>query len=79
MKRFNSKSFILVLLLYGLTCMNGYAQGGGTDNDGDIGTLDYDAGAPIDDYILPMAVVGVVLTFYYMRKRQKIANTDNSN
>lgn len=45
------------------------------DGEGDPGLPGEDPGAPtapIDDWILPMFIIGVLIVFYYYKKHEKV-------
>ena len=77
---------IIVFCLINLSNLNGFAQLGISDNfaknsaqttpgdntaDGNLEELD---NLPIDDYLLPMLLIGIHLGFRLLKKNQKLRN-----
>jgi hypothetical protein len=61
---------IIVFCLITLSSLNSFAQPGVEDTI--TGNLEGTDTAPINDYIIPMIVLGIALSFY-MFKKKKIA------
>ena len=63
----NNIKKIIVFCLITLSSLNSYAQLPGSQNDtSNLETTD----VPINDYIIPMIVLGVVLSFYLIKKKK---------
>ena len=63
----NNIKKIIVFCLITLSSLNSYAQLPGSQNDtSNLETTD----APINDYIIPMIVLGIVLSFYLIKKKK---------
>ena len=66
-KAINTVVFCLILL----SSLNGIAQGGpGTEDSGTTGNLETtDPATPINDYIIPMLLLGAVLGFSLLKRK----------
>ncbi len=63
----NNIKKIIVFCLITLSSLNSFAQLPGSQNDtSNLETTD----APINDYIIPMIVLGIVLSFYLIKKKK---------
>jgi hypothetical protein len=70
----NNALKIIVFCLITLSSLNSIAQPGVEDNSGTTGNLEgIDNTAPINDYIIPMLVIGVLLSFSLLRKKNQLA------
>jgi hypothetical protein len=69
----NNALKIIVFCLITLSSLNSIAQTPGTeDGSGITGNLESTtADAPISDYIIPMLVIGVLLSFSLLRKNNQ--------
>jgi hypothetical protein len=68
----NNALKIIVFCLITLSSLNSIAQTPGTENDIEIGNLESTTSdAPISDYIIPMLVIGVLLSFSLLRKKNQ--------
>ena len=66
----NNAIRIIVFCLITLTSLNSIAQTPGSENDIAIGNLEAADTAPISDYIIPMLVLAIALSFLLLRKRR---------
>jgi hypothetical protein len=66
----NNALKIIVFCLITLSSLNSIAQPGVEDASG-TGNLEGTDTAPISDYIIPMLVIGVVLSFSLLRKKNQ--------
>ena len=64
----NNAIKIIVFCLMTLSSLNSIAQPGVEDASG-TGNLEDTDTAPINDYIIPMLVIGVLLSFSLLRKK----------
>jgi len=72
MKNKALKNIVFCLIL--LSSMNGIAQPGINDDSGNLESTGADqAAAPINDYLLPMLLIGINLGFSLLKKNTKIA------
>lgn len=68
MNHYKKEKNILAILFICITFVNGFAQdplGPGNDPGAE-------PPAPINDWLIPMAIVGVVLIFYFFKKMQHV-------
>jgi hypothetical protein len=66
----NNIKKIIVFCLITLFSLNSIAQTPGSENDIGIGNLEAADTAPISDYIIPMLVFAIALSFFLLRKRK---------
>jgi hypothetical protein len=60
----------VVFCLLFLSSLNGIAQGPGTEDSGTTGNLENtDPATPINDYIIPMLLLGAVLGFSLLKRK----------
>jgi hypothetical protein len=69
----NNALKIIVFCLITLSSLNSIAQPGVEDNSGTGNLEGIDNTAPINDYIIPMLVIGVLLSFSLLRKKNQLA------
>jgi hypothetical protein len=71
MKRIGKIEFTLYVLVINLMSFSAKAAEHGYENEeeSDPGFPGGDPGLPIDDWIAPMFVVGIILVYYYYRKQ----------
>jgi hypothetical protein len=63
----NSTLKIIIFCLITLSSINNFAQVPGSENDtSNLETMD----APINDYLIPMLVLGIVLSFFLIKKKK---------
>ncbi len=70
MKTINPFAFKFYLFVFNLSCFAAMADG-----EEDPGLPGEDPGAPaapIDDWLLPMFIIGVLIVFYYYKKHEKV-------
>jgi hypothetical protein len=68
MKKINNNNIKYQLVL-AFVCLTQFIQAQPEFEDGDD-VVDVPA-APIDDWIVPMFIIGIVFMFFYFRKQQK--------
>jgi len=70
MKNMVQRKRLLVMIMLMLGCLQAVAQMDEVDEDEDASGASLEPSAPIDDYILPMLLLGTV-TGYYLIKRKR--------
>lgn len=70
MNHYKKEKNILTILFICFTFAYGFADDPVEDPFNPGG----DPGLPIDDWLIPMAVVGVLLIFYFFKKLQNVPN-----
>jgi hypothetical protein len=66
MKKINSLLMIIYIFSFNLLTIPVFAQ----DEDPGL-PIEGDPGLPINDWIFPMMVIGIMFMFFYFRKQQK--------
>ena len=69
----NNALKIIVFCLMTLSSLSSIAQPGVEDASGTGNLEGIDNTAPINDYIIPMLVIGVLLSFSLLRKKNQLA------
>jgi hypothetical protein len=67
MKTVNTLQIKIYLMVFNLMTIAAMAQDPGFPFEGDPGE---DPAAPIDDYIIPMAILGIALMYYFINKKR---------
>ena len=67
MKTINPFAFKFYLFVFNLSCFAAMAQDPEFPGE-DPGT----PATPIDDWLLPMFIIGVLIVFYYYKKHEKV-------
>ena len=61
---------LLLLVSFMIISFSGFAQEENPDTD-DLGADDFPAELPIDDYIVPMALLGIAASGYWLMRKRK--------
>ena len=67
MKTVNTLQFKIYLIVFNLMSVAAMANDPGFPSEEDPGQQ---PAAPIDDWILPMAIIGIVVMYYFIKKKR---------